>query len=46
MNERAERANVTRASTPKELARLDPQTGGRTKDRILVNFSNDFAIDQ
>lgn len=46
MNERIERANVTRASTPKELVRLDPQTGSRTKDCILVNFSNDVVIDQ
>lgn len=45
MNERTERANVTRASNPEELVRLDPLTGSRTSDCILVNFNNEHVID-
>jgi len=44
MSDLSERANLQRTSATEKLVRLDPSTGGLTKDCILVNFTKEREI--
>ena len=45
MSDLSELANLQRVSATERLVRLDPSTGGLTKDCIMVNFTKERVTD-